>query len=192
MELIGANLGMVMALRMAGRELGDCPNIEMKTMGGRKFWITSQEKQGWKLQTNKITKLSRILDDNNRRKAWGNPAAMAEKFKRLLRQEFLEPGDVIGVARKISKTTRNFLYSFSRVRRILPLRSSLLRISTLTTVPWPKVFCWRTGGTIISIPPGRPSRGPEAGSGRTDTIFFLTTASILPSGARPTSQSPTR
>ena len=55
-------------------ELGDCPN--------------------------KITKLSRILDDNNRRKAWGNPAAMAEKFKRLLRQEFLEPGDVIGVARK--------------------------------------------------------------------------------------------
>lgn len=100
MELIGANLGMVMALRMAGRELGDCPNIEMKTMGGRKFWVTNQEKQGWKLQTNKITKLSRILDENNRRKAWGNPAAMAEKFKRLLRQEFLEPGDVIGVARK--------------------------------------------------------------------------------------------
>lgn len=192
MELIGTNLGMLMALRMAGRELGDCPNIEMKTMGGRKFWITSQEKQGWKLQTNKITKLSRILDDNNRRKAWGNPAAMAEKFKRLLRQEFLEPGDVIGVARKISKTTRNFLYSFSRARRILPSRSSLLRISILTTVPWPKVFCWRTGGTIISIPPGRPSRGPEAGSGRTDTIFCLTTASILPSGARPTSQSPTR
>ena len=59
-------------------ELGDCPN--------------------------KITKLSRILDDNNRRKAWGNPAAMAEKLKRLLRPEFLEPGDVIGVARKISKT----------------------------------------------------------------------------------------
>ena len=192
MELIGANLGMVMALRMAGRELGDCPNIEMKTMGGRKFWITSQEKQGWKLQTNKITKLSRILDENNRRKAWGNPVAMAEKFKRLLRQEFLEPGDVIGVARKISKTTRNFLYSFSRARRILPSRSSLLRISILTTVPWPKVFCWRTGGTIISIPPERPSRGPEAGSERTDTIFCLTIASILPSGARPTSQSPTR
>ena len=100
MELIGTNLGMLMALRMTGRELGDCPNIEMKTMGGRKFWITNQEKQGWKLQTNKITKLSRILDDNNRRKAWGNPAAMAEKFKRLVRQEFLEPGDVIGVARK--------------------------------------------------------------------------------------------
>ena len=43
MELIGTNLGMLMALRMAGRELGDCPNIEMKTMGGRKFWITNQE-----------------------------------------------------------------------------------------------------------------------------------------------------
>lgn len=70
MELIGTNLGVLMALRMTGRELGDCPNIEMKTMGGRKFWITNQEKQGWKLQTNKITKLSRILDDNNRRKAW--------------------------------------------------------------------------------------------------------------------------
>lgn len=43
MELIGTNLGMLMALRMAGRELGDCPNIEMKTMGGRKYFYSARE-----------------------------------------------------------------------------------------------------------------------------------------------------
>ena len=81
-------------------EIGDCPNVELTTMGGQFFWKTSQSKNGWKLQQNRITGLSRVLDGNDVRKAWGSPVIMQEKFKRLTRQEFLEPGDIIGVVRK--------------------------------------------------------------------------------------------
>ena len=80
-------------------EIGDCPNIEFPTNGGKVFWKVLNEKNGWQLQCNYITGLSRILDENNIRKAWGSPVIMKEKFKRLTRQEFLEPGDVIGISR---------------------------------------------------------------------------------------------
>lgn len=81
-------------------ELGDCPNIEFVTNGGSLIWKETQKKNGWKLQYNYVTGLSRILDENNIRKAWGSPVVMEEKFKRLTRSEFLEPGDVVGVVRK--------------------------------------------------------------------------------------------
>lgn len=81
-------------------ELGDCPNIELPTSGGGCLWKELNKKNGWKLQYNYLTGLSRILDKNNIRKAWGSPAVMEEKFKRLTRPEFLEPGDVVGVVRK--------------------------------------------------------------------------------------------
>lgn len=80
--------------------VGDCPNKEMKTMGGKKFWNDLKCcENGWKLQQNKITRLCRILDENNVRKAWGNRFAMQEKLKRLTREDFLEVGDVIGIDR---------------------------------------------------------------------------------------------
>lgn len=81
-------------------ELGDCPNIEFPTNGGSYLWKELNQNNGWRLQYNYLTGLSRILDDNNIRKAWGSPAVMEEKFKRLTRKEFLEPGDVVGVLRK--------------------------------------------------------------------------------------------
>ena len=81
-------------------ELGDCPNIEFPTNGGGVLWKELNRKNGWRLQYNCLTGLSRILDENNIRKAWGSPAVMSEKFKRLTRKEFLEPGDVVGVLRK--------------------------------------------------------------------------------------------
>lgn len=81
-------------------ELGDCPNIEFPTNGGGLLWKNSKQKNGWKLQYNYLTGLSRILDENNIRKAWGSPVVMEEKFKRLTRADFLEPGDVVGVVRK--------------------------------------------------------------------------------------------
>ena len=81
--------------------VGDCPNKEMKTMGGKKFWNDLECcENGWKLQQNKITRLCRILDENNVRKAWGNKFAMQEKLKRLTREDFLEAGDIIGIDRK--------------------------------------------------------------------------------------------
>lgn len=81
-------------------EIGDCPNVELPTSGGKVFWKDINIINGWRLQYNCITGLSRIIDKNDVRKAWGNPVIMAEKFKRLTRKDFLEPGDVIGIARK--------------------------------------------------------------------------------------------
>lgn len=81
-------------------EIGDCPNLEMPTMGGETFWKEKDRRNGWKLQKNYITQLSRILNPDNIRKAWGTNQVMEEKFKRLTREQFLEPGDVIGVSRK--------------------------------------------------------------------------------------------
>lgn len=81
-------------------EMGDCPNLEIPTAGGKVFWKDIKTSNGWRLQYNFITGLSRIIDENGVRKAWGTPVIMAEKFKRLTREEFLEPGDVIGIARK--------------------------------------------------------------------------------------------
>ena len=31
-------------------QLGDCPNVESKTMNKKKMWITIDEKNGWELQ----------------------------------------------------------------------------------------------------------------------------------------------
>lgn len=79
--------------------IGDCPNIEIKTLGGKKFWKNIENQNGLRLQQNIITGLCRILDENNVRKAWGNRFSMEEKLKRLTRAEFLEAGDIIGVDR---------------------------------------------------------------------------------------------
>lgn len=81
-------------------ELGDCPNVEFPTQGGKRLWSDLSKKAGWRLQHNYLTGFSRILDENNIRKAWGSPCVMKEKFKRLTRNDFFEPGDVVGVVRK--------------------------------------------------------------------------------------------
>lgn len=83
-------------------EIGDCPNMELPTLGGEVFWDDIDNEYGWRLQYNKVTKHARIIDDKNIRRAWGILNVMQEKFKRLTREEFLEPGDVIGVARSKS------------------------------------------------------------------------------------------
>ena len=83
-------------------EVGDCPNLEFPTNGGNLLWENIRQKNGWKLQSNRLTGLSRVLDEKNIRKAWGSPVIMKEKFERLTRTEFLQPGDVVGVVRKKS------------------------------------------------------------------------------------------
>ena len=86
-------------------KLGDCPNVETKTLGGHKFWRVLDKRNGLTLQYNKILRRARILDENDVRKAWGSKEIMEEKFKRLARtkgvtrEHFFEPGDVIGVQR---------------------------------------------------------------------------------------------
>ena len=47
------------------------PTVETPTLGGRIWWDTLCELDGWKLQKNKFFNQIRILDDKNFRRAWG-------------------------------------------------------------------------------------------------------------------------
>ncbi|MBE5871055.1 MAG: phosphatidylcholine--retinol O-acyltransferase [Lachnospiraceae bacterium] len=87
-------------LRLQLPELADCPNRERTVSDGHYFWEDVEEKNGWRLQQNLITGLSRILDEHNIRKAWGSAGVMKEKFRRLTRKEFPEKGDVLGITRE--------------------------------------------------------------------------------------------
>ena len=84
---------------MITKELGDMPNIMMDTLGGHVFWDTVEESDEYKLQKNKLFGNARILDRQNRRRAWGSLEAMKKKFEIINRSDRLEPGDVIGVSR---------------------------------------------------------------------------------------------
>lgn len=82
--------------------LGDCPNLEFDVTGENINWENVDAKDGWLLQKYPVPNgYFRILDKQGIRKAWGSERAMVEKFKRLTRAEFLEPGDVIGVTRTV-------------------------------------------------------------------------------------------
>ena len=62
------------------------PNIPMPTMGGKVFWNTLCEYNGWKLQQNMITHHARILNNDDIRIAWGTINGMIralDRFKKL-------------------------------------------------------------------------------------------------------------
>ena len=88
-------------LRMLAQSMGDMPNIPMKTLGGKYFWDTVMEAGGMRLQVYKVTGHARILDEDNRRLAWGKLSVMQEKLNRLVSDSFLIPGDVIGIKRRL-------------------------------------------------------------------------------------------
>ncbi|MCP1143656.1 hypothetical protein [Lysinibacillus endophyticus] len=46
------------------------PNIPCQTLGGKYFWETLANSNGWKLQKNRFTNHYRILDPANIRQAW--------------------------------------------------------------------------------------------------------------------------
>ena len=64
--------------------MGDMPNIEMTTQGGKVWWSDVASVQGWRMQRHKMFGNCRILDPNNVRKAWGSEEAMMQAFQRML------------------------------------------------------------------------------------------------------------
>ncbi len=54
------------------------PNIEIATMGGKVFWKSLKEIEGWKLQQNKTTGHLRVLNPSNIRKAWGSKSHLEQ------------------------------------------------------------------------------------------------------------------
>ncbi|SDI64788.1 hypothetical protein SAMN04487975_12419 [Planococcus glaciei] len=63
--------------------VGDMPNIDFPSAGGKVFWNTLEENSGWKLQQNKMTGHCRLLDPNDLRKAWGSEEVMSNALKRF-------------------------------------------------------------------------------------------------------------
>ena len=70
----------IVAIKKVGTVLeegGEAPiNFRMPTMGGKFFWKTLAEKNGWKVQQNVLFKNCRILDSNGWRIAWGGGGAL--------------------------------------------------------------------------------------------------------------------
>lgn len=62
----------------------DLPVVPFPTMGGKVFWTTFAEVNGWKLQQNMVTKHARILDSNDIRIAWGTIEGMEKALDRMV------------------------------------------------------------------------------------------------------------
>ena len=88
-------------IRELASKMGDMPNIEMPTMGGRVMWETVLEVGGWRLQVNRIFGNARILDENDVRVAWGSEESMRARLSACRSASVLAPGDVIGIKRPL-------------------------------------------------------------------------------------------
>lgn len=81
--------------------IGDCPNVERKTHGESPMWRMIESRDGWALQQRTLSRKARIVGEDGRQKGNGSIVVMREKLDRLLADEFVRPGDVIGVSRKL-------------------------------------------------------------------------------------------
>ena len=79
--------------------VGVCPNLERRVNIRGAFWKTILVRQGLSLQKDCLSNKVRIVDADGIQKGNGSLAAMKEKMERLLSDDFLRPGDVIGVSR---------------------------------------------------------------------------------------------
>ena len=79
--------------------LGDIQNIKTPIFGEGVLWKTKDKKSGFKLQVNTLTGNARIVDEKNRRIAWGKLSLMENKFKNITRVDHIEPGDILGIKR---------------------------------------------------------------------------------------------
>lgn len=75
-------------------------NISMPTLGGKVFWDKISTKSGYKLQRHSIEGHCRILDNENKRIAWGTETQMRARFRELTEPDrHAKYGDIIGVHR---------------------------------------------------------------------------------------------
>lgn len=79
--------------------VGDCSNLERKVNIRSILWETICVQNGLTLQKDHLTNKARIVDYKGIQKGNGSLVAMKEKMDRLLSEDFLRPGDVIGVSR---------------------------------------------------------------------------------------------
>ena len=74
-------------------------NLERKVNANSIFWKTIDQRGGLTLQKDCFSNRARIVDDRGIQKGNGSVSAMREKMERMLSDDFLRAGDVIGVSR---------------------------------------------------------------------------------------------
>ena len=74
------------------------PNLPFPTMGGRQLWADVNWYAGWRVQQNVWTGHCRLLDPENRRRAWGRRPAVEDAL--FQQQELLAMFDVMGELRE--------------------------------------------------------------------------------------------
>lgn len=80
-------------------KIGDCSNFEHRVNSNSLFWEDVVRCGGLTIQKNCFSNKARIIDDRGIQKANGSISVMREKMKRILSDDFLRAGDVIGVSR---------------------------------------------------------------------------------------------
>lgn len=79
--------------------IGDCANFERKVNPKNILWETKATYKGWTLQKERLSNRVRIIDTKGVQRGNGSLTAMKDKMERLTSEDFLKPGDMIGVSR---------------------------------------------------------------------------------------------
>lgn len=79
--------------------IGDCANIEHRVKPKSALWQDIIKRKGWVVQKERLGNRARIIDDKCIQRGNGSLSTMIEKMERLLSDEFLRVGDIVGVSR---------------------------------------------------------------------------------------------
>ena len=82
----------------------------MKTFGGRQFWGDLHYFHGWRIQQNVYTKHCRLLDDSDKRHAWGTFDVCLEKLKQIRQEQNLPEmnGKAVILVHGIGRSSKSF------------------------------------------------------------------------------------
>jgi pimeloyl-ACP methyl ester carboxylesterase len=67
------------------------PNVVLPTLGGKQFWADELFFHQWRIQRNAVTGHYRLLDDHDRRQAWGTYEQCRAKLQEIRRERHLSP-----------------------------------------------------------------------------------------------------
>jgi pimeloyl-ACP methyl ester carboxylesterase len=77
--------------RGASDPSGGLPNVTSPTWGGKQFWADELHFRGWRIQRQAITNHYRLLDEDDRRYAWGSFDSCRQTLERIKRERQLPP-----------------------------------------------------------------------------------------------------
>lgn len=67
------------------------PNLATPTLGGTQFWADELIFRGWRIQRQTLTDHYRLLDDQDRRRAWGSFDACRMRLEQIKQEQDLPP-----------------------------------------------------------------------------------------------------